>query len=113
MARIELIPTDTGFTLSRDGIALATLTDDDVLALANSAENFRQAIMTGFPSGAVFATPVATVLVKSDALGEKVLVQFGTEPSGQTVFEPARSEARSILQQMLDLRVPSFPSEPQ
>jgi hypothetical protein len=112
MSRIELTPTKDGFTLSRDGEMLAALSDDDVLALANTAENFRQTIMTRFPKGAVYASPVTTVLVRSDALGEKVLVQFGTAPSGQTIFELERSLGADLLQQLLDLSAPSFDDGP-
>ena len=111
MSRIKLTPNEDGFMLERDGEPLATLTDDDVLALANSVENFRQTIMSRLPAGAVFATPVATIVVRSDALGEKVLIQFGTEPSGQTVFELAHSQGLDLLQQLADLRAPTFPDQ--
>lgn len=112
MERASLNPTESGFVLKRDGQELAHLTDEEVLAIANNAPNLRQTIMTrSYPPGAVFATPVSTVLVRSDALGHNVLVQFGTGQSGQTVFELERSVAQQLIHQLLELSVPDFSSQ--
>ena len=107
MSRIDLTPTETGFTLARDGETLAVLTDDDVLAFANAVENFRQTIMTRLPHNAVYATPVTTTQVRSDALGEKTLIQFCTEPNGRTVFQLDYSQMEELIRQIRNVEFPT------
>jgi hypothetical protein len=85
--RINLDPDGDGFVLRRGSKLLANLTADDVLALAQAAPSFRQAIMSRLHQNAVFATPVARSQADWDALDERVLIQFEFLPSGMAVYE--------------------------
>src|SRR4029077_19398994 len=85
--RINLDPDGDGFVLRRGSKLLANLTADDVLALAQLAPGFRQAIMSRLHKNAVFATPVARSQADWDVLDERVLIQFEFSPSGMAASE--------------------------
>jgi hypothetical protein len=113
--RVALHVEDEGFTLRRNGVVIATLSDDDLMALANSALSHRQfALSRSNPTpGAIFATPVHDMLATWDALGENVLLQLGVAPSGTTTFELDQQRFAKLLGRLKELEAerPAFPSQ--
>lgn len=68
-----------------------TLSDDDVLALAQSAPAFRDRILAKLhPAGgeysAVYATPVVQIGLAPDALGENILLTMVAPSGAQVTF---------------------------
>jgi hypothetical protein len=92
---LTLAPSGDNFILRRttaNGRTVGmTLSDDDVLTLAQSAPAFRDRILSkrtpaGGKYSAVYATPVVQIGLAPDALGENILLTLVAPSGAQVTF---------------------------
>jgi hypothetical protein len=113
MERISLELDGDHFALRREGVTVAELSFEDVLAFGNIAPSYRQFVMSRlYPDpGAIYSTPASDTGATWDALGVNVLLQIKSG-NGSSIFELDLQRFETLRDQLntLSEHPPSFQS---